>query len=438
MYDLIIIGGGPGGYTAGLSAAQKDKRVLLIEKEKIGGVCLNEGCIPTKSLLHSSKLFKKVQCSSLFGVEVSDVKFNYQKAHKWKNEVVNQLGDNLSRLLHQKGIDVINGHGEITSNNTVEIGSKTYKTGKILIATGSKTYVPPIEGIENTVTSRDILNLEEKPEVITIIGGGVIGVEFASFFTSIGTKVNLIEKEKRVLPNIEKRISSILQKSLNINYYTDSVITEIDKGRVTLKKSGKEHYITSDLILNATGRTPNCEQFSNLGIVKESRIVVDNKMETNIKNIYAVGDVTGKSLLAHGAAYMADIAVENMFGNSSGIDINSIPSVVYSDPEVASAGYTTEEIKSSGIPFLRSSFKLDLNGRYLAENGNDNGLCIVLVNKENKKILGVHMIGSGVSEIISYAQIAIKNSFTVDQFLKNIFPHPTVSESLKDSFYFIK
>lgn len=438
MYDLIIIGGGPAGYSAALAAVKKEKKVLIIEKDKLGGTCLNRGCIPTKSLLNSSKLYSKSKKSQAFGVEFSELWFNFKQAFRWKNSVVDELRDNLSKLLSQKLIDIKTGEGIIQDSNSVEVGNDTFNGKNILIATGSIPNIPPIKGIDNALSSREILELKNKPKTITIIGGGVIGVEFASFFSSIGVDVNLLEIEKRLLPGMEKRISGLLEKSMGITCHLDSRVTGIDSSCVSFNKSGKEYKIESDIVLNAAGRVPDCNQFRDLGIVKENKVCVNDYMETDIKGIYAAGDVTGRSLLAHSAVYMGELAVENMFGEPVKTDLNAVPSVVYCDPEVASVGLTSSEIKSRGIPYLKSSFKLTLNGRYLAENGHDHSLCIVYAHRDTRIILGVHLIGSGVSEIVSSAVLAVKNSYTLEQFSGNILPHPTISEVIKDCMFFMK
>lgn len=435
MYDLIIIGGGPAGYSAALAAVRKDKKILIIEKDELGGTCLNKGCIPTKSLLNSSKLYSKSFKSQSFGVEFSDIRFNFEKAFRWKDSVVDELRTNLAKLLNQKSIDIKKGEGNILDSNSVEVGNETFKGKNILIATGSRPNIPPVKGIENAVTSREILELKNRPETITIIGGGVIGVEFASFFSSIGVDVNLIEIEKRLLPGMDKRVSGLLEKSMGIHCNLDSKVIEIENSSVTFNKSGKEYKIESDIVLNASGRVPNCEQFRGLGIVNGNKVCVNDYMETDVKGIYAAGDVTGRSLLAHSAVYMGELAVEHMFGNAEKVNLDVVPSVVYSDPEIASVGLTSADIKSREVPCIKSSFKLSLNGRYLAENGHDHSLCIVYAHKETKEILGVHMIGNGVSEIISSAVIAVGNSYTLEQFSSNIFPHPTVSEVLKDCIF---
>lgn len=439
MYNLIIIGGGPAGYTAALLSRKLGKTVLLIEKEELGGVCLNRGCIPTKSLLNSSKIYKKSLYSTELGIEIKEVTFNFSKAMDWKDKSINELRNNLSSLLNSKGITVINGEAMVLKNSEVKVNKEIYKTENILIATGSSPAIPSIPGINSkyVLTSREALQLKERPKSLTIIGGGVIGLEFASFFSSIGVKITLIEYEKSLLPTMESRISKILEKSMIFTIHLNSKVKSIDENITVFEKNGEEQTITADYILNATGRIPNSSQFNGLGIVNNSVVDVDDYMKTTIDNIYAAGDVTGKTFLAHGCVQMAETAVENMFGEPKTMDFSLIPSVVYSDPEVASIGITVKEAIFLDIPILKNNLYLKSNGKYLVENGFKDGLCMVLAHKDTRVLLGVHIIGTGVSEILTTAVMAIKDGYTIEQFKQVIFPHPTISEVIKDTMLFI-
>jgi len=364
MYNLIIIGGGPAGYTAALESRKLGKNVLLIEKEMLGGVCLNRGCIPTKSLLHSSKIYNKSRHSRDLGIETGEVSFNFFKAMEWKNSKVTLLRDNLNNLLQSRGVEIIYGTAEIINSGEVMVDDKVYKTENIFIATGSSPALPDIPGIESNyvLTNREVLQLKERPESLTIIGGGVIGLEFASFFSSIGVRITLIEFEKSLLPKMEKRLSKILEKSLEYTVHLNSKVTVIDNNCVKFLKNSDEMTVQSDYILVATGRKANSKQFNKLGIVKNGVVEVDNKMGTGVKGIYAGGDVTGKTYLAHGSVKMAECAVENMFVKPSIMDFNIIPSVVYTDPEVASVGLTMKEAKESKLPIIKNNFYLKERG----------------------------------------------------------------------------
>lgn len=441
MYDLIIIGGGPGGYTAALESVKLNKKVLIIEKKDIGGVCLNRGCIPTKSLLNSGKLYKKSKASSELGIDYSDISFNFKNAVSWKDKSVEELRSSLENLIKQRGIDVIKGLASVINRNEVKVHDVIYKTHFILIATGSKPIIPKITGIDSeyVLTSNDILDLKEKPKSITIIGGGVIGVEFASFFNSIEVKVNLIELQKSILPTMDIRLGKVLKKSLKVNYYLNTEVKSIEKNCVIFIQNGEEGCITSDLILIAVGRKPNTSFVNSLGLGLDGYIEVDKYMQTSIKNIYAVGDCTAKTFLAHGATKMAEIAVFNMFFSRTTLremDFKIIPSVIYSEPEVASIGLTSNEAKSLELKIIKSSYYLKNNGRYLVENGDENGICIVIADFTSRVILGVHIIGTSASEIISLGTIAIQEKFTLEKFSELIFPHPTLSETIKETIFF--
>lgn len=433
MYDLIVIGGGPGGYTAALEARKLNKTVLIIEANKLGGVCLNSGCIPTKSLLNSSKQYAKSKKIEKFGVEIKGSKFNYSRAVDWKDSVVNKIRDNLSNLIERSGIEIIYGEGQILKNRDVLVDGKTYRGENIVIATGSSPIYPPLNGIENAITSNELLELRTKPEKLVIIGAGVIGMEFASFFSSIGTQVTVVEMEKKILPHIDKRLTQVLQKSLDVDFKLSATVTEIGKDFVIYHSKGEEIKIESDLVAIAIGRAPNVDDFENLGIVENRCISVNEFMETDIPGIYAVGDVTGISLLAHSAVNMAEVAVNNMF-NSTKVKINKIvPWVVYSSPEIATVGITADSAKEQGIPVNKGIIHLSSNGRYLAENGEDKGVCIVISHKESHEILGIHIVGEGASEYISSGITAINKKMTIEEYRNCIFPHPTVGEVIKDS-----
>lgn len=435
MYDLIVIGGGPGGYTAALEAKKLGKKVLLIEKSNLGGTCLNEGCIPTKSLLHSAKLYKKCISSSKVGIEASRVDFNWQVAQGWKRDAVNRIRESLTKLL--KDIEIINGDAEILDPHSVQVEDNIFKTEYMILATGSSITKPSIEGIEShtVIYSSDVLELETLPKSITIIGGGVIGVEFATIFDSLGVSVNMVEMEKTLLPGMEERLAKGLIRSVTYDVYTDTAVTKISENRVFISNKRGDHILETDLILVATGRRANGEQFSRFGITDRGRVVIDDYCKTEISNIYAIGDVTGKSFLAHGAEKMAHITVSNIFRDPQTMRYDLIPSVVYSEPEIASVGYSVKECKRRGLETVKSTLKLISNGRYQVEDGIDNGFVMVIAEKSSRKILGVHLLGTHVSEIISIATVAIDAGYTIERFREIIFPHPTLSESIKDTLF---
>ncbi|MBN2617074.1 MAG: dihydrolipoyl dehydrogenase [Spirochaetales bacterium] len=437
MFDLMILGGGPGGYTAALESVKLGKKVLIIEEDEMGGVCLNKGCIPTKSLLNSAKTFKKSVHSEHIGVVNSLSTFKFDKAMEWKNLAVTDIRNSLISLLKQKGIEIVKGHGVILDKNRIQVEQKIYSGEFILISTGSRPSVPKIKGIssKNVLSTTQILELKKIPESITIIGGGVIGVEFASIFSNIGVDVKILELSSNLIPNMEERLGKVLGKSLNAQIYLEAEVLEIDSNRVFFKYKNNMEYIDSQYILIATGRTPNCDEFKHLGIVNNGRVEVNDYFKTSINNIYAVGDVTGKTYLAHGAEQMAKFAINNIFFEPKIMNFNIIPSVIYSEPEVASVGLSIKQAKERDISIVKNVLYLKSNGRYRVEDGFDGGICIVIGDKDSHKILGIHIIGSGVSEIISIATIAITEGYDFKRFQEIIFPHPTISESIKDTIF---
>lgn len=424
MYDLIVIGGGPGGYTGALEAVKLSKKVLLIEEDKLGGVCLNSGCIPTKSLLNSAKLYHKSRNSGILGLDSSEVHFNLTNAMLWKDQAVTELRESLTSLLSNRGIDIIKGRAQVIKSGEVLVNGELYTSVNILLATGSTPIIPDIKGIDSefVVTSDYLLNLKELPHSVTVIGGGVIGLELGSFLSSIGVKVELLEQNNSLLPTTEPRIGKILEKSLSFNIHTSCKIESIDEAIINYTEKGEQYSIKSDLILIAAGCKPT--------------INVDEFMSTSTKGVYAVGDCTGRSFLAHGAVKMAEIAVKNMFIKPTVMDFITIPSVIYCEPEVASVGLTVKQAKDMGIQSNKSSYHLKNNGRYRVENGDENGLCIVVSEKISGRILGIHIIGSGVSEVIATAVIAVTEGMTTEKFHDYVFPHPTLSESITDTIFF--
>lgn len=432
MYNLIVIGGGPGGYTAALEGASLGKRILLIERDYLGGVCLNSGCIPAKSLLNSSKIYKKSIDSEKFGVINSKTEFDLTAAMLWKNSSVLELKKSLTSLLLSRKIEIIKGEAVILNGNEVRVNSDIYRSEYIVIASGSRPFIPDIPGIDSAhvVTSREILDLKKLPDSISIIGGGVIGVEFASFFSSVGVKVSIVEMKSLLLPEMEERLGKIVAKNLNADIYLDSTVEKIDGDKVSFLVKGERKSLKSELILISVGREPDVDQFKHLGIVNNGAITVDDYLQTPVDKIYAVGDCTGKSFLAHGSQKMAVVAIENIFKSRKPMDYLAIPGVVYSEPEVAGVGLTVKKAKEDNIPVNKKILYLKTNGRYRVEGGNEDGICMILSHRESGRILGVHLAGSSVSEIITPGTIAVQKGYTVSEFREIVFPHPTLSEVL--------
>ncbi len=441
-YDLIIIGGGPGGYLAAERAGIKGKRTLLIEKDKrLGGVCLNRGCIPTKALLNSAKIFHSAQNSKHLGVSVSKAEYNLERAMEWKVKTISTLTKGIEYQMKRYNVDVITGTAYIEKRNVVSVNKEKYTSDNILVATGSSPIKLSIPGADkpNVLTSDELLEIKELPKELVIIGGGVIGIEFASYFSMLGTKVTVIELLPEILSNFDEGIAAIMRASLKqCTFVTSAKVTSIDDNKVNYVKDGKEASCSADLVLQAVGRIPNIENIGleNINVDFDRRgINVDERMRTNIPNVYAVGDVTGKSLLAHSAYRMGEVAVNNIFMHKDKMRYNAIPWIVYSYPELSAVGLTENEAKKKGNNIKVSFLQMRANGRFLAEHGNEKGICKIIVDADSYILLGITLLGGSNSEIIYGAAAMIEAEFRVKDIKDIIFPHPTVSEIIKDTIW---
>jgi dihydrolipoamide dehydrogenase len=441
MYDLIIIGGGPGGYISAERAGAMGKTVLLIEKAHLGGVCLNAGCIPTKTLLHSSKLYAQTAKMADYGVTVENPLFDLTKAMAWKGKVIDTLRKGIAYQMKRFGVEVLNAEATLKDFNTVVADGKEYKGSNIILATGSSPFLPPIPGLDGdaVMTSTEILNIETMPESVIIIGGGYIGMEFASFFGNLGKKVTVVEMMDEIIPFMDAQFSSLLRKSLKqVDFTLGARVEKIEGKSLTYSKDGKQETIKADIILASLGRKPNLEGtgFKEAGLdIGKQGIVVNEKMQTNLPGVYAIGDVTGKSLLAHSASRMGEVAVANMFGSRDRMRYHAVPWVVFTSPEVAGCGMSEEDAKNEGLEVEAAMMQMRASGRYLAEHAHERGICKVVADKKNGKILGVHMLGSGCSEMIFGAALMIESELRVKDIKEIVFPHPTVSEIMRDTIF---
>jgi len=437
MHDLIILGGGPGGYMAAERAGARGMSVLLIEKENLGGVCLNHGCIPTKSLLHSAKLFLHANDGAHLGVNFEKGSYDLSAAMDWKQKSVKQLVQGVEFLMNKNNVEVVNGEGRMVDKNTIAVGDKTYQGKNIIIATGSRPAMPPIPGIESdkVMTSRQILQIEKLPKSIVIIGGGVIGMEFASYFSCLDIEVHVVEMLDEILPVMEPDIARTMRKEMeSINFHLGAKVEKIDGGKVTFSKDDKTESLESDIVLVATGRQPNVEElgFKEAGMdIGQEGIRVNEQMQTNLPNVYAVGDVTGKSMLAHSAYRMGEVAVNVVAGEKDRMRYHAIPWVVYSMPEAAGCGIGEEQAKENGMDVRSAKIPMRVNGRFITEYG----FCKVIVDNKTDRLVGVHMLGGGCSELIFGAATMIESELRVKDIREIVFPHPTVSEIMRDAIW---
>ncbi|HQN74865.1 MAG TPA: dihydrolipoyl dehydrogenase [Bacillota bacterium] len=440
-YDVIIIGSGPGGYVAAIKAGQKNLKVAIIEKEAIGGVCLNWGCIPTKSLLKSAKVYNEIINAKEYGIDIDsyeNIRPNWSSIVKRKDRIVRRLTGGVKMLLEKNNVDIYNGEGEILNKNEVKVNDEILKTKNIILATGSSPIIPPIPGINEAyksgflMTSKEMLSINQIPKKLLIVGGGVIGIEFATIFNSFNTEVTIIEKEKEILANIDDDIREAMLKILKkakIEILTEATVIGIEDKKVIYKTvSGEEKNVNADKVLLSVGMKSNNESFRHLNLKMEKNFVfVNDQMQTSIPNIYAIGDVNGKMMLAHVASHQGLIAIEHILGKTEKINYDQIPSVIYSFPEVAQIGLTEKIAKTKGIDYLVSKFPLQANGKALSANEKD-GFIKIIASKPYNEIIGVHILADNASDLISEALMTMKLEGTANEIASSIHPHPTISE----------
>ena len=460
MYDLAIIGGGPGGYVAAGRAGAAGLSVILFEKRELGGVCLNEGCIPTKTLLYSAKVYDYTRHADQYGVTVDGSAIDFDAIFKRKQKVVKKLVGGVKAQMKGAKVEVVKEAAVIQGRGaegiTITAGESTYSARNLLICTGSEAAVPPIPGLREglggvVVTNREILDLTEQPENLVVIGGGVIGMEFASFFNSIGTKVTVVEMLPKILGPLDDEISAMLQaqyEKKGVEFHLSCKVVAVEGNDVVYEDpEGRTCRAHGDKILVSVGRRANFQGIGleNIGVElalnpagRPYGIKVDEKMRTNIPGVYAAGDVTGFSMLAHTASREGEVAVNTILGKEDHMRYDAIPGVVYTNPEVAGTGLTEAEAAKKGLDYTVLKLPMAFSGRFVAENERGEGLCKVIVGKQYHEVLGVHMLGNPCSEMIHSACIAIEQEMTVDELKEVVFPHPTVSEILKETVFTLK
>jgi len=456
IYDLIVIGGGPGGYNAAERAAHNGMKVCLFEERALGGVCLNEGCIPTKTLLYSAKIFDYAHHGDAYGVSVTGATIDHSKVVDRKNKVVNTLVSGVGAKMKGAGVTVVPSTATITGKTaegfTVSAADETYTAKQLLICTGSSAAVPPIPGLKESVesgfavTNREILDLREAPKRIAVVGGGVIGLEMASYFNSIGSEVTVIEMMDKIAGPTDREISSILQKNYakrGVNFVLGAKVTAINgkpgAGNVEYELSGAKNSLECDLVLVSVGRRARTQGIGleTVGVLTErGAIVTDECGRTSVPGVWAAGDVNGKSMLAHTAYREGEVAVNNMLGKKDRVDYRSIPAVIYTNPEVGTVGETVESAAKAGIKATEHTISLRYSGRYIAENEGGDGIVKIVIG-EHREILGVHMIGSYASEIIFGAAAMVAKKERVEDVRKIVFPHPTVCEVIREGMFMI-
>lgn len=450
MFDIAIIGGGPGGYVAAEKAGKNGLSTILFEKKDLGGVCLNEGCIPTKTLLYSAKLYDHARGSEKYGVRVEGAELDYKKMTDRKTKVIRKLVAGVGLRMKNAGVQVVKAEALIegrTEEGLIRISAagESYEAKNLLICTGSESFIPPIPGLDlqandAIVTNRELLAMKEAPSSLVVIGGGVIGMEFASLYNSIGIEVHVVEMLPEILGALDKEISAMLRTRYTkkgVHFHLSCKVTGIEGHRVTfVDTEGAGHVVEGDKILVSVGRRPNTQGLGldTLGVALErGAIKVDDHMRTNAEGVYAAGDITGFSLLAHTASREAEVVINNLCGHDDTMRYDAIPGIVYTNPEVAGVGLTEEEAQKRGIEYTCHKLPMAYSGRFVAENEGGEGVCKVITDKESGRVLGVHMLGNPCSEIISSACIAIEQGMSICELERVVFPHPTVAEIIKET-----
>ncbi len=446
-YNIAVIGGGPGGYVAAIYASKHKAKVALIEEKELGGTCLNVGCIPTKALIHSASLMQQIKEAERFGIISENIHYNWDTIQKNVKEIVKSLTKGVESLLKANGVSLLRGTAKLLNENTIKVTNqaeqKIITAEKIIIATGSTPIKIPIPGNDfpNVITSEQALFLEKPPLSITIIGGGAIGLEIGYIFNSLGVDTTIIEMLPEILPGKDEQLSKQLRQMLvkqGIKIYTNSKVKEIKQQNNYLTSIIESKEVTkaieSEYVLMAVGRKPNFSAIEDIAIQKDKTgIAVDDYLKTNIENVFAIGDVTGKSMLAHVASHQGIIAASNALNQKRQIDYTVIPSCIYTKPEMASVGLTEQQARQRYKDNIKVGiFPLSASGK-AKTLGYDQGMVKIVSDAKYNQILGVHILGQHAIELIAEACIAIRLECTAEELANTIHAHPTLSESIMEA-----
>jgi len=445
QYDIVVIGGGPGGYVAAIKAAQLGAKVALVEEHKIGGICLNYGCIPTKTLLKSARVYQDILESAKFGIDIPGIEnasINWENLMGRKDQVVDKIVGGVEQLLKHNKVDVIRGTGQAIDATTVQVGDETLKAKNLILATGSSVMIPEIEGIQEAIEAGKVIDstgaigLKAHPKSITILGGGVISVEFATLFKSLGTEVTVLQRSDKILKFVDEDVRNTMQRHLikeGVNIVTNVTLNKIEGGTVFYTLDGEQKSVESDFVLASLGRKPNLRGFEKLNLkVGKRGVEVSEQMETSVKGVYAIGDMCGKMMLAHVASAEGIVAAEAIMGEQSVIDYRKIPSCIYSFPEVGTIGYTEEEAIEAGFDVGTSTFPLSANGKAMAE-GDTTGFVKIVHDKKYGEVIGVHIVASHATDMIAEAAVSMMLEGTIYDIAKTVHPHPTLSEIVMEA-----
>jgi len=440
--DVVVIGGGPGGYVAAIRAAQLGAKTTLVERNKLGGVCLNVGCIPTKALLHCVEVLDQAKNAGEFGVRADDVKPDLGRMMKRKDDIVKQLVTGVGFLMKKHNIEVVEAEGRLLKDRVVQAGDRAIRAENVILALGSVVARISIPGLDEYLTSTEALELTEVPESLAVIGAGAVGIEFAYMFHKLGSKVTVIEMMPQILPGLDEEVVSHLDRSLRksgLRIYTSSKVREaqkIDSGwELTVGTEKGDQKVTAQKVLMAVGRVPATDGagLEEVGIKLNKRaIVVDDHMRTSVPGVYAVGDVVGGLQLAHKAFEEGKVAAENCCGLDVKMDHRFIPGAVYTNPEIATVGLTEAQAKEAGYDLRVGRFPFRPLGKAIAA-GSREGMVKVVADAKYGEVLGVHMVGPHVTDMISEAVVAMKSEATIEEIGRAVHPHPTLSEALMEA-----
>ena len=450
FYDVVVLGAGPGGYVSAIRAAQLGAKTAIIEKNKVGGTCLNVGCIPTKALMKNVEILHYIDAGKKRGIKVKgELELDYAKAVKAKDKAVKQLVNGVTGLLGSNEITMYQGMGTVKAGNKIEVAAEngdveTIEYGKLILATGSSPKMPPIPGadLEGVMTSEGFLSITEVPEKLVVIGAGVIGCELATVFKAYGSQITMVEMMDKPVAILDSDVANYMEGILTqqgIDLKLGKQVKSIarnDAGSLDVTiadKDGNEEVVSGDKVLISIGRGPNVAGLDELGLETErGYVVVNDKLETSAKDVYAIGDVTGKKLLAHVASEMGVVAAENAMGANKIMDLSIVPSCIYTIPEVGCVGMSEKEAKDAGYDVICGKFPLVACGKAVA-TGDTEGMFKIVADKKTRKVLGAHLVGKSATELVAEMAAYMKMNATVDDVVDTIHAHPTISESIAEA-----